>query len=72
MEDILPDIGSFKPSELKDDQLDSLLSDLYKELKILYENDRSYKIDMVFALKHLLNQRKFNIYCKEVEKKWNQ
>ena len=72
MEDILPDIGSFKPSELKDDQLDSLLSDLYKELKILYENDRSYKIDMVFALKHLLNQRKFSIYCKEIEKTWNQ
>jgi hypothetical protein len=72
MEECIPDIETFMPYELKEDQLDYILSELYMELKTLYDNERSYKIDLVYALKNLLNQQRFNIYCKEVEKKWNQ
>jgi hypothetical protein len=60
MEYILPDIESFKPWELDDNALDRMISDLHDELRGIHKSERTYKIDLVFALKRLRDQKKMN------------
>jgi hypothetical protein len=66
MEDLLPDIESFKPWNLEDDMLDRLISDQHRELKHIYETERSYKIGLAIALKNLIDQQKMNTYLKSI------
>jgi hypothetical protein len=70
MENIFPDIESFKPWELEDVELDNLISNMQDELKSLHETERSYKISIVLALDSLIRQQKMRLYWKPIENRW--